>query len=208
MNVFDLGHPILMAIVGEGGARSAGQAVRGGADLIQVRAKELCGRDLASLVREVVAEVGAPDRVIVNSRADIAELTGACGVQLPESGLDPRDVRRAFPGLLIGVSRHGRAGLERAGGAGADFAILGPVFGTPGKQGRMMGLDGFQAIFHGLAIPILAVGGVSAANAPEILARGARGLAAIRLFADPSRAQAQARELRKAMDGAGREFGP
>lgn len=196
-----------MAIVGPDGALSAGLAIRGGADLVQVRAKQLRVLELAVLVREVIAEVGAADRVIVNSRPDIAELVGASGVHLPESGLDPRRVRRSFPGLVIGVSRHDRPGLERALGEGADFAILGPVFETPGKEGRALGLARFQEILLGLNVPVLAVGGVTPDNVAAVIASGARGIVAIRPFADPETASAAARAFRVALDKAGARGG-
>jgi len=169
MDVFGVDQPILMAIIGPGGARSAGEAVRGGADLVQVRARELGGGDLVALVRAVIAEVGTPRRVIVNSRPDIAELTGARGVHLPESGLDPRDVRRSFPQLLLGVFWHSRSGFLAGAEAGADYAILGPVFASPGKEDATCGLDGFESALRGIRLPVLAVGGLSAQNCASAL---------------------------------------
>lgn len=195
--------PILMAIVGPGGVRSAGEAARGGADLIQVRARELGGRELIALVRAVIDAVGAPGRVVVNSRPDIAELAGAGGVHLPESGLDPREVRRSFPRLLLGVSRHSRAGLLTGAEAGADYAILGPVFSSPGKEDATCGLEGLESALSGIPLPILAVGGLSAHNCASALARGARGVAAIRPFANESAAHESALAFRRALDATG-----
>lgn len=188
-----------MAIVGAGGARSAGEAIRGGADFVQVRAKELTSRDLAGLVRDVIAEVGRADRVLVNSRPDIAELTGAGGVHLPESGLDPLGVRRSFPGLLIGVSRHDRAGLLRARDEGADFALLGPVFETPGKERRALGMPRLQELLTGVGLPVILVGGVTPGSATTLISAGARGVAAIRPFEDPKAARSSAEAFRQAL---------
>ena len=109
----------------------------------------------AEIVRDVIAEVGRADNVLVNSRPDIAELTGARGVHLPETGLDPRGVRRSFPGLLIGVSRHDRAGLDRAREEGADFALLGPAFQTPGKEDRVLGMIRLEEILKGVDLPAI-----------------------------------------------------
>ncbi len=191
-----------MAIVGEGAARSAGEALRGGADLVQVRAKGLGSRELLALVREVIAEAGGADRILVNSRPDIAALAGARGVQLPESGLDPRSVRRAFPGLLIGVSRHDREGLERAAAEGADFAIVGPAFETPGKEARALGLARLKELLRDLPLPVLVVGGIAPADASPLRALGARGVAAIRPFAKPHAAATAAAAFRQALDEA------
>lgn len=192
--------PVLMAIVGEGGALAAARAVHGGADLVQVRAKELSSGALMRLVRDVITEVGDGSRVIVNSRPDIAERAGAAGVHLPESGLDPRSVRRAFPGLGVSVSRHDRAGLERAAEEGADFAILGPVFDTPGKGAHVLGTSGLRAALRGIGVRVIAVGGVTALNAADIIGCGAAGIAAIRPFADPLRAEIEATLLRARLD--------
>ena len=196
-----------MAIVGPSGARSAGEAIRGGADLVQVRAKELASRELLALVRDVIAEVGRADLVLVNSRPDIAELTGALGVHLPESGLDPRVVRRAFPGLLIGVSRHDRAGLEQAAWQGADFAVVGPAFETPGKEARALGVDRLETIVLGVTMPVLVVGGVTPGHVGALLARGVRGVAAIRPFASPPEAFGAATAFREALDPASARSG-
>jgi thiamine-phosphate pyrophosphorylase len=192
--------PILMAIVGPRGARSAGAAIEGGADLVQVRARQMSAASLADLVRTVIVEAGDPRRVIVNSRPDIAALTGARGVHLPESGLDPRAVRAAFPDLCVGVSRHDHAGLQRAVAEGADYAILGPVFETPGKEDHALGLDRFKEMVKGSSLPVVAVGGLTMANAAQVIAVGARGVAAIRVFEDPGRAFAAAALLRASLD--------
>jgi len=197
---FIKGRSILMAIVGPGGAFSAARAVQGGADLIQVRARELPARDLIALVRGVVSQGVPADRVLVNGRPDIAELTGILGVHLPESGLDAGEVRRAFPGLVIGVSRHNRAGLERAVGEGADYALLGPLFATPGKESHALGLPGFGEAVRGLPLPVLAVGGMTSENAASVVDAGARGVAAIRPFLVREMAHAAAAGFRLALD--------
>lgn len=194
------GRPILMAIVGSGGVLSAVHALQGGADLVQVRAKELTGCDLMALVRAVVAAIGDGDRVIVNGRPDIAHLAGARGVHLPESGLDPREVRRVFPGLLVGVSRHDREGLERAVDERADYAMLGPVFNTPGKADRALGTVRFHEHVRGLSIPVIAVGGVAPGTVRATLDSGASGIAAIRPFIDAWMARTEAASLRSALD--------
>lgn len=192
-----------MAIVGAGGAPSAGRAVRDGADLVQVRAKHLSADELVVLVRAVIAEAGGPDQVIVNSRPDIAELTGALGVHLPETGLDSREVRRAYPRLMIGTSRHDRAGLDRAIDEEVDYVLLGPVFETPGKEAGVLGVALAAKILRGVALPVLAVGGVTVANARSAMESGFRGIAAIRPFRTECSA---ARDLRTALGSADEGF--
>lgn len=121
-------------------------------------------------------------RLMVAGRADIAALAGADGTHLGESGIQPRDVRRAFPELRIGVSRHDRDGLLRAGDEGVDYVLLGPVFATPGKERGALGLARFEAMTSGVGVPVWAVGGITPSSARACIDAGAAGVAAIRPF--------------------------
>ena len=198
--IFPTKRPVLMAILDEASAGSAEACIQGGVDLIQVRARGLSLRLLADLVRRVAHHAG-PDRVLVNSRADVVELTATFGVQLPESGIPPSVGRRHFPGLLVGVSRHDRDGLLRAQDEGADFALLGPAFKTPGKVDRALGVDRFAALIDGLSMPVLGVGGVEPETAGDLLTAGAAGIAAIRPFSEPGAARRRAESFRAVLDG-------
>jgi thiamine-phosphate diphosphorylase len=175
----------MMAIVGEEGASAARTAAAAGVDLIQVRAKTLSTRRLHELVRSIVDATGDPRRLIVNGRADIAAMHGVLGVHLPENGLPVASMRAEFPQLVVGVSRHDRTGLCRAEDEGADYAMLGPVFETPGK-GRALGLEGLRSALIGHHLQVIAVGGISAFNVASVLRVGVAGVAAIRPFLDPS----------------------
>lgn len=157
------------------------EAAAAGVDTVQVREKDLGGRALRALVAEVVA-AAAGAMVLVNGRPDVAVAVDAQGVQLPEDGLPVREVKRAFSSLVVGASRHSVDGARRAEAEGADFVLLGPVFGTPGKEGRALGLGPLSEAARSLRIPVHAVGGIDAGNARRVVEAGARGLAAIRPF--------------------------
>jgi thiamine-phosphate diphosphorylase len=133
----------------------------------------------------------------VNSRPDVAVAGGAQGVQLPEDGLPVRDVKRAFPDLVVGASRHSVEGARRAEAEGADFVLMGPVFDTPGKEGRVLGLGPLSEAARSLGIPVHAVGGIDAVNARQVVEAGAHGIAAIRPFL-----QAPAAQVVRALRGA------
>lgn len=149
-----------------------------GADLIQIRAKELSARDLLHLTAQAVAIAGK--RVLVNTRTDIALICGAGGVHLPANSPSPR---RIVPsGFLIGASCHSISDLQTAEREGADFAVYGPVFDTPGK-GPPVGLRGLHEAVRSVRIPVYALGGVTEENALECIEAGACGIAGIRLFA-------------------------
>jgi thiamine-phosphate diphosphorylase len=132
----------------------------------------------------LAAAAGTRAEVLVNGRPDVAEAAGASGVQLPEQGLPVAEVKRAFPGLLVGASRHSVEGALAAEAEGADFVVLGPIFATPGKEEQPLGLEPLRAAAQRLRIPVHAIGGIDATTAPQALAAGARGLAAIRVFVE------------------------
>lgn len=173
------------------------EAARAGVDLVQVREKDLPGRALRALVAEVVEAVaGTGARVLVNGRPDVAEVAGASGVQLPERGLPVAEVKRAFPQLLVGASCHSVQGALHAQAEGADLVVLGPIFATPGKEGRTLGLDAVAELAHALAIPLYAIGGIDARSVGPLARAGVRGVAAIRAFLEGS-PEAAVRALRE-----------
>jgi len=185
--------------------RLAAAAAGAGVDWIQVREKDLVDRELARLTGAVVRAIeGTRARVLVSGRPDVAEVAGADGVQLPEEGLPVSEVRRSFPRLVVGASRHSVEGARQAEAEGADFVLLGPIFATPGKEGQALGLDPLGAAARALRIPVHAIGGVTAQTAGAACGAGARGLAAIRAFL-PADVAAAVRALRVgAGAGAGR----
>jgi thiamine-phosphate pyrophosphorylase len=164
-----------------GVAAQARLAARAGIDLFQLREKTLTGHALLELARDVqVVLSGSVTRLIVNGRADVAVLAGAFGVHLPADGLSAHDVRRAFPGLQIGVSTHDLEESRRAAAEGADYLVYGPVFATPGKEARATGATALADVVRAVALPVLAIGGVTEKNAALVRRAGAQGVAAIR----------------------------
>ena len=162
------------------------RAAEAGVDFIQIREKDLNSRDLFDLTLGAVSAIRAwPTRVLVNGRVDIALAAGAHGVHIPARSILPSQFRRIAPsGFLIGVSCHSTTELAEA--EGADFAVYGPVFDTPGK-GPPLGLDSLRDAVRISPVPIYALGGVTAEDAPSCLNAGAIGIAGIRLFQNFSR---------------------
>lgn len=152
-----------------------------GADLIQIRAKNLNTRELMGLVERAVAIAGK--RVVVNTRTDIALACGAGGVHLPAGSPSPRAI--VPQGFLIGASCHTMEELRLAEDDGADFAVYGPVFESPGK-GPPVGIERLRDAVRRVRMPVYALGGVTEENAPLCVEAGAYGVAGIRLFRGPA----------------------
>lgn len=157
----------------------AARAVQKGVDMIQVREKDLSARELLDLVcriRNIAA--GTTTKVLVNDRLDVALAARISGVHLPGNGLPPERVRPFVK--VLGISIHTLSEAIAAERAGVDFAVFGPVFETPGKTA--VGLERLREVVSAVTVPILAIGGITAANIDQVLKTGARGIAAIRLF--------------------------
>ena len=176
-----------------------GAAADAGVDWIQIREKDLSGKDCASLTREALQRVAkssarkaVPTRILVNDRLDIALSQRAGGVHLRENSLPLTEVKRLLENrgerndFLIGVSCHSLQAARAAASGGADYLFFGPVFATPSKAafGVPQGLERLAEICRAVSVPVLAIGGITLENAPDCLAAGASGIAAIRLFQD------------------------
>ncbi|MGC1685296.1 MAG: thiamine phosphate synthase [Candidatus Acidiferrales bacterium] len=169
------------------------RAIEAGVDWIQIREKDLPGRELIYLVREAVAAAtGTRTKILVNDRLDVAIAVHAAGVHLGAASLPVRAVAgwreshaaASTLNFLIGASCHSLEQAQSAEQDGADYVIFGPVFETPSKAsfGPPQGIERLRNVCAETKIPVLAIGGVNAANASDCIRAGAAGIAAIRMF--------------------------
>jgi thiamine-phosphate pyrophosphorylase len=187
-------------------------AAAAGVDWIQIREKDLSGNEYCLLTREALrrateCEAGnaAPTRILVNDRLDVALAERAGGVHLGENSLPLPEAKRLAnarapsQGFLIGVSCHSLEAARFAADGGANYLFFGPVFATPSKAafGAPQGLERLGAVCGAVSIPVLAIGGITLENAPDCLAAGASGVAAIRLFQGASDMSSLVQSLRK-----------
>jgi thiamine-phosphate pyrophosphorylase len=119
--------------------------------------------------------------LLVGQDADLALACGADGVHLPERALaDAPSLRRRRPGWRLTGAAHGAQALARAAEYGLDAALLSPVFESASPSaGLALGVAGFAALVAGAALPVYALGGVTAETASALLGSGAAGIAAV-----------------------------
>jgi len=181
------------------------EAIRAGVDLVQIREKDLPTRELIRLVEAAVAAArGSATRVVVNDRLDVARALGAAGVHLGTQSLPARLVRRQVPKeFLVGVSCHSLAEARAAEEAGADYALLGPIFETLSKlpYGPPLGLARLREVAAQVKIPLLALGGITVERVRACLESGAAGIAGISIFQNCESLAARMRELRGELAG-------
>jgi thiamine-phosphate pyrophosphorylase len=159
------------------------QALSGGIKAIQLREKDLDGKELfllAEKIRDLCARHSA--RLFINDRIDVARAVGADGVQLGKTSL-PVETARALlgPTRMIGASTHSLEEAREAARRGADFVLFGPVYFTPSKAsyGAPQGLAALKKLVANIALPVYAIGGINPENIGEVMGTGVRGVALI-----------------------------
>lgn len=202
-------------------------AVAAGVDWIQIREKDLSGKECSLLTREAIrlaassspgyaagtsisvkteaARGPASARILVNDRLDVALAAQASGVHLGEKSLPAGEAHRLAKSLhrakdfLIGVSCHSLETAKAAERGGANYLFFGPVFATPSKAayGTPQGLKRLTEVCRAIAIPVLAIGGITLENGADCLSAGASGIATIRLFQGAPDMAAVVRALRR-----------
>jgi len=182
------------------------QAAKAGVDWIQLREKDLSGKQLSALAGEATGIAGA-SAILINDRLDVACAVKAGGVHLGEHSLPVGEAKRFIAervgegNLLVGASLHSLEAAIQAENDGANYVIFGPVFATPAKAGfgAPQGLPSLRKVCAKLKIPVLAIGGITLENARECLEAGATGIAAIRLFQQASDLPAVVKQLRSGL---------
>lgn len=201
--------PFLYAIVDAErlGGRPAGAAsealARGGAAIVQLRAKRVPDRRLFELsedARDGARRGGA--LFVVNDRPDIARMVGADGVHLGQDDLPPADARRLLGAdAVIGHSTHSLAQLRAAVAGPVDYVALGPIFATATKADAeaVVGLEALRSARALTDLPLVAIGGIDRERAAQAFAAGADGVAVISALLDRADLEEAARTFVEGM---------
>lgn len=176
-------------------------ALTGGADIVQLREKEL-GRDeierAAGTFRRVADTFSA--LFVLNDDPELARICDADGVHVGQDDVSAEQAREAMgPDAIVGLSTHSEEQIAASAGRPVDYISVGPIWETPTKEGRP-GV-GLELISHAAANaphPFFAIGGIDPANAGEVVAAGAERLCAVRAIRDAADPAGAAQDLRQA----------
>jgi thiamine-phosphate pyrophosphorylase len=171
-----------------------------GVTLLQYRDKNGSPKEIlraAAILREAMS--ASTCRLILNDRADVAVLAGFDGVHVGQGDLSPEDARRVVgPDRIVGVSTHTYEQVRIADQSCADYIAIGPVFTTRTKRNPdpVVGLEGVRRARALTHKPLVAIGGITRANARSVLDAGANSVAVISaLFADGQTVEHVARDF-------------
>ncbi len=169
------------------------------ASAIQLRERDLSAKELVTLAREVHALTASRRaQFLINDRIDVALALEGVGVHLRSNSLPVPVARQLLgAGRLLGVSVHGVEEAMQAESQGADYIVLGPIYETPSKQmfGPPLGIHTLEKVCSLVRIPIIGIGGVTAARAREMRRAGAFGAAMITAILGADDIESATREL-------------
>lgn len=172
----------------------------GGADVVQLRAKDMDGGEMLALAKEMQAVANEYNKFfIVNDRLDVAILAGADGVHLGQSDIPVKEARRiAGDDMLIGVSVDNVEQAVKAVEDGADYLGVGSIFTTSTKPDaeQGIGLDAIYEIRQAVDVPIVAIGGINKGNILDVIHVGADGAAVVSAIMAKEDIKAAAHELK------------
>ncbi|HEX5479551.1 MAG TPA: thiamine phosphate synthase [Dehalococcoidia bacterium] len=179
-------------------------AVDGGVTIVQLRDKSATHPDLLREGRMLREATAGRALFFVNGDVEAALVLGADGVHLPEAGEGIADARaRAGQALLISRAVHSVAAAVEAEHAGADLLQAGTLFATPSHPGApLLGVERLRELCAAVRIPVIAIGGITSANARHALDAGASGVAVIGAIFDAQDPRQAAHELREALSSA------
>lgn len=178
-------------------------ALRGGADLVQLRDKTAGDAEIVAAARWAAARCAAHGALfVVNDRPDLALAVGADGVHVGQDDM-PVAEARAIVGddTIVGLSTHSIAQADAGATSGADYIAVGPVHATPTKEGRpAIGLEPIRhAAAHVRDVPWFAIGGIDTETVADVVAAGARRAVIVRAIAHADDPEAVTRTLRDAL---------
>jgi len=176
------------------------QALEGGVTCVQIREKDMAAEDFlaeAVAMKELCDRYNVP--LIINDNVEIAMKVGAAGVHVGQGDTPITEVRRiAGNDIIVGVSARTVEQALAAQAGGADYLGVGAVFGTTTKlDARPIERATLEAICKAVDIPIVAIGGVSKDNIPQLKGSGVDGVAVVSAIFAAEDIKSRCEELRR-----------
>jgi thiamine-phosphate pyrophosphorylase len=180
------------------------QALEGGVNAVQVRERGIDTEEMVELSQELGDIAAGKALLFINSDVDAAIEIGCEGIHLPEGRGKLESVRRVMgQRALISRAVHTAEAAAEAEREGADLVVLGSVFASASHpNGEPIGVETVRAAAAAVSIPVIGIGGITAANTADVIRAGARGIAVISAIFDADDPRAAAAELRAAIDAA------
>ncbi|MFH1655533.1 MAG: thiamine phosphate synthase [Candidatus Omnitrophota bacterium] len=160
----------------------AKQAIKAGADIIQLRLKDGSVKDRLRYAQILRRLTKGKSLFVVNDYIDVALASKADGVHLGQHDM-PIEITRKILGkkILIGISCHSLKQAKEAQRKGADYIGIGPIFSTPAKpKAKAIGLKVLRRVKKNIRIPFFAIGGIDQKNIRQISDCGAKRVAVVR----------------------------
>ena len=199
---------------GQAMERIVSEAVGGGVTMVQLREKDLSTREFVQLalrLKKVLAHCSGPDGhrvpLIINDRIDVALASDADGVHIGQSDMPYSFARRILgPDRIIGLSVENLAQVEEADSLDVDYIGVSPVFATPTKTDTAapFGIQGLRRAVEMSVHPTVAIGGMNARTAAEVMGTGTDGIAVVSAIVGAPSPREAAAELYNIMDGVGK----
>lgn len=161
---------------------AAEELVAAGVTFLQYRNKSGSARQMLEHAYTLKRLVGSGVKLIMNDRADLCLAAGFDGLHVGQDDLSPESARLIIGGdHWLGVSTHNPEQLAQADKTSADYLAIGPVFGTTSKANPdpAVGLAGVRRARELTRKPLVAIGGITRANARSVLEAGADSVAVI-----------------------------
>ncbi|MBU1862261.1 MAG: thiamine phosphate synthase [Candidatus Omnitrophica bacterium] len=179
------------------------QALRGGADIVQLRSKALSDKEFFEIGKEVRKITRHYKKLFfINNRPDLADILEADGIHLGQDDVPISVVRQFFSlrgkNIFIGKSTHSLMQAHAAERDGADYIGVGPIFATPTKKSyRPVGLELIKKVKRNIAVPFVCIGGINRATVEDVLAAGAERVAVVRAIFSARNVEKAARSLKE-----------
>ena len=195
--------PVLCLVVSKADAKEGElddlvkNAVAGGVNIVQLRDRSLPAGELLEVARLIKRATRGKALVVINDRADVAQVVEADGLHLPEDGLPTRAARQLIGRYaVLGRSVHDAEAAREADQQGAEYVIAGTIYkSTSHPEGKPVGPGLITEMTKNSSFPVIAIGGITADKVAEVVKAGAAGVAVISAITKAEDPKAAAEEL-------------